>query len=150
MRLLLASTSRYRRELLARLVLPFDTAAPEVDESPQPQEPVAATTRRLAQAKAEAVASAHPDACVIGSDQLAELQGRPLGKPGDRDGAIAQLTAMSGRPVHFHTAVCVCWPGGIATELDTTIVRFRTLSAREVQRYADAEHPFDCAGSFKA
>lgn len=148
--LILASTSTYRRELLARLRLPFDTARPEVDERPLQGETPLALAERLALAKATAIASRAPGAFVIGSDQVAELDGRPLGKPGGRDGAIAQLGAMSGREAKFRTAVCLRRGGeGPRTATDTTIVRFRSLSFSEIERYVDAETPFDCAGSFK-
>ncbi|MCW5580364.1 MAG: septum formation inhibitor Maf [Luteimonas sp.] len=149
-RLILASTSRYRAGLLARLRLPFDGARPEVDETPRPGEPPASLALRLATAKAGAVAALHPGAVVIGSDQVAACDGRTLGKPGTREAAIAQLQAMSGREATFLTAVAVAGPGGgIDTALDTTTVRFRALSDDEVARYVDAERPFDCAGSFK-
>lgn len=148
--LILASTSRYRAELLQRLRLPFDTARPEVDETPRPDEPPARLAMRLARAKADAIASACPPAWTIGSDQVAELDGRPLGKPGDRPRALAQLAAMSGRTVHFHTAVCVMRGQAAHAAMDLTRVRFRTLSTAEIERYVDAEQPFDCAGSFKS
>lgn len=151
MRLVLASTSAYRRELLARLRLPFDTRRPEVDETPRSGETPMALVARLALAKAAAVAGYESGAWVIGSDQVAELDGVPLGKPGDRERAIAQLSAMSGRAVAFRTAVAVVGPDGHPlTALDTTTVRFRTLVREEIVRYVDAEQPFDCAGSFKA
>jgi septum formation protein len=151
MPLLLASTSIYRRELLARLGLPFDTARPETDETPLPGEAPAALAARLAVAKAAAVAALHPQAWVIGSDQVAEFDGRPIGKPGDRAGALAQLAAMSGREVRFLTGLCVLRHGQAPlTALDTTVVRFRELSAEEIARYVDAEQPYDCAGSFKS
>ena len=151
MRLVLASTSAYRRELLARLRLPFDTRRPEVDETPRPGEAPVALVARLALAKAVAVAGREPDAWVIGSDQVAELDGAALGKPGGREGAIAQLASMSGRAVAFRTAVAVAGPGERRfTALDTTTVRFRKLKDDEIARYVDAEQPFDCAGSFKA
>ncbi|KGM55493.1 hypothetical protein N800_14370 [Lysobacter daejeonensis GH1-9] len=149
--LILASTSVYRRELLARLRLPFGTARPEADESPMPGEAPAELALRLSEAKARAVAKLHPGACVIGSDQVAELDGRPLGKPHHRAAAMAQLADMSGREVRFRTGLCLVTPNGAAqTELDTTTVRFRVLSAAEIERYVDAEQPFDCAGSFKS
>ena len=150
-RLILASTSIYRRELLERLRLPFETARPEVDENPRPGESPIALAERLAVAKAGAIAEREPAAFVIGSDQVAELDDRPLGKPGTRDGALAQLGAMSGRAVHFRTAVCVRH-GEHAPRLaiDTTTVRFRSLSFAEIERYVDAEQPLDCAGSFKS
>lgn len=149
--LILASTSRYRRELLTRLRLPFETARPETDETPLEGEPPSALALRLAEAKARVIATLQPGACVIGSDQVAELDGRPLGKPGHREGALAQLADMSGREVRFRTGLCVVTPDGTAHSLlDTTTVRFRRLSSAEIERYVDAEQPFDCAGSFKS
>jgi septum formation protein len=151
MRLVLASTSAYRRELLARLRLPFDAQRPEVDETAHPGETPATLVARLALAKAAAVTERQPDAWVIGSDQAAELDGAPLGKPGERERAIAQLASMSGRAVAFRTAVAVVGPNDRQfTALDTTTVHFRTLARDEIARYVDAEQPFDCAGSFKA
>jgi septum formation protein len=150
-RLLLASTSPYRRELLSRLRIPFDVARPEVDEVPLPGESPLALARRLAAAKAEAIATREGDAWVIGSDQVAELDGRPLGKPGNRDAALAQLASMSGRSVAFRTAVSVMHRDlGRFDAIDTTVVRFRGLAAEEIARYVDSEQPFDCAGSFKS
>lgn len=150
-RLLLASTSRYRRELLARLRLPFEAVSPDVDETPRAGEAPAAIAWRLAREKAEDVAARYPDACAIGADQVACLDGAPLGKPGDRTRAIAQLAAMSGKAVAFHTVVAVARTGQATAEHeDVTTVRFRVLSAGEIARYVDAEAPFDCAGSFKA
>lgn len=149
--LVLGSTSRYRRELLQRLGLPFEADRPEVDESPLPGESPAALATRLAEAKARAVAERHPGAWVIGSDQVADLDGTPLGKPGGRDAALAQLRAMSGRTVAFHTAVCLAREGSQALQaLDTTLVRFRALADAEIARYVDVEQPLDCAGSFKS
>lgn len=149
-RLILASTSAYRRALLERLGLPFDTARPDVDETPQPDEPPAALAVRLARAKAEAVASSAGDAWTIGSDQVAELDGRPLGKPGTAENAVTQLRAMSGREVRFHTALCLAGPDGRRFEhLDLTVARFRTLGEDEIARYVARERPLDCAGSFK-
>ena len=148
--LILASTSSYRRALLERLGLPFATARPEVDETPRPGEAPAALAVRLARAKAEAVAAGTGDAWTIGSDQVAELDGRPLGKPGTAANAIAQLRAMSGREVRFHTALCLAGPDGRCLEhLDLTVVRFRTLDEDEIARYVERERPLDCAGSFK-
>ncbi|MCW4453541.1 Maf family nucleotide pyrophosphatase [Flavobacterium sp. MXW15] len=147
--LILASTSRYRRELLQRLRLPFDCARPEVDERPLPGEAPAVLARRLAQAKAAAVAARAPGAWVIGSDQVAELDGRPLGKPGDIAGAHAQLAAMSGRAVRFHTALSLVRGDEQLQAADVTEVRFRPLQADEIKRYVAAELPLDCAGSFK-
>ena len=150
-RLLLASTSPYRRELLSRLCIPFDVVRPEVDEAPLSGESPLALARRLAAAKAEAIATREGDAWVIGSDQVAELDGRPLGKPGNRDAALAQLASMSGRSVAFRTAVSVMHRDlGRFDAIDTTVVRFRGLAAEEIARYVDIEQPFDCAGSFKS
>ena len=150
MPLILASTSRYRRELLERLRLPFHISRPEVDEAPFPGEAPPALAQRLARAKAAAIAVQQPDAWVIGSDQVAELDTQPLGKPGTRENALAQLGAMSGREIRFHTALCLM-RGDIRLEaMDTTTVRFRTLQADEIERYVDAEQPLDCAGSFKS
>lgn len=151
MPLILASTSRYRRELLERLRLPFHVARPEADETPLPGETASMLAQRLALAKAAAVATGQPGSWVIGSDQVAELEdGRPLGKPGTRDIAIAQLREMSGRAVHFRTAVCLLHGETQLQALDTTTVRFRELSGDEIERYVDAEQPLDCAGSFKS
>ena len=150
-RLLLASTSPYRRELLSRLRIPFDVARPEVDETPHPGESPLALAQRLAAAKAATVAAREGGAWVIGSDQVAELDGEPLGKPGGRDQALAQLAAMSGRSVAFRTALCVMHRDlGRFDAVDTTVVRFRSLGGDEIARYVDAEQPFDCAGSFKS
>lgn len=150
-RLILASTSIYRRELLARLRLPFDSVRPDTDETPLPGEAPMALVQRLAAAKAAAVAALDPQAWVIGSDQVAELDGQALGKPGGRDAAIAQLAAMSGRAVQFRTGVCLVRAGSANRDaIDATTVRFRVLAAAEIARYVDAEQPYDCAGSFKA
>jgi len=151
-RLILASTSRYRRELLERLRLPFDVEAPDVDETPLPGEQPTTLARRLARAKAAEVAARFPGAIVIGSDQVADLDGRPLGKPGTRERAIEQLTAMRGRTVQFHTAVAVrCVAKAVDTnELASVTVRFRDLSDADIGRYLDLEQPYDCAGSAKA
>jgi septum formation protein len=150
--LVLASTSSYRRVLLERLGLAFTVARPEVDEAAFPGESPHATAVRLAHAKAHAVASRGADAAwVLGSDQVGELAGHPLGKPGARDAAIAQLRAMSGRTVRFHTALCLAHPDGSSfAACDLTEVRVRALREGEIQRYVDAEQPFDCAGSFKS
>lgn len=149
--LILASTSRYRRALLERLRLPFTASSPDLDETALPDEAPADMARRLAQSKAAAVAiAAGPRAWVLGSDQVADFQGTALGKPGDRDRAIAQLSLMSGRKVHFHTAIALVHRDGSRLEAtDTTTVCFRTLSRAEISRYVDAETPFDCAGSFR-
>ena len=150
--LVLGSTSRYRRELLSRFRLPFDTASPDVDETPQPGESPAALALRLALAKAHAVADKYPNAVVIGSDQVADLNGQPLGKPLVHDKAVSQLRAMSGQTVQFHTAVAVvCLASGFA-QSDTAVVRtvFRALNDAEIERYLRAEEPYDCAGSAKS
>lgn len=150
MRLILASTSPYRRQLLERLRLPFDVARPEVDETPRPGEAPDALAERLAAEKALAVSRAAPGAWVLGSDQAAGLDGAPLGKPGGRDAAIAQLRAMSGRAATFSTALALARDGRIeAAHRDETTVRLRALDEAEIARYVDAERPFDCAGSFK-
>ena len=150
-RLLLASTSPYRRELLSRLRIPFDIARPEVDETPHPGESPLALAQRLAAAKAAMIVAREGDAWVIGSDQVAELDGEPLGKPGGRAQALAQLAAMSGRSVAFRTALCVMHRElGRFDAVDTTVVRFRSLAGEEIARYVDTEQPFDCAGSFKS
>jgi septum formation protein len=149
--LILASTSRYRRELLQRLRLPFSVQAPEVDETPLPGEAPEALARRLALAKAEAVAAQHPQALVIGSDQVAELDGQAIGKPLVHERAVAQLRLMSGRSVTFHTALAVvCRAQGFrAADLAPVRVRFRALTDAEIERYLRLEQPYDCAGSAK-
>ncbi len=149
--IILASTSAYRRALLERLGLPFAIARPEVDESPLPGESPQTLAERLAQAKAEAVLDRSRDsAWVIGSDQVAELDGGPLGKPGSHAGAVAQLRSMSGREVRFLTALCIASADGRRLRaLDVTTVRFRALDDDEIERYVAREQPLDCAGSFK-
>ncbi|WP_296508940.1 Maf family nucleotide pyrophosphatase [Rhodoferax sp.] len=151
-KLILGSTSVYRRELLERLRLPFTVSAPHVDETPQPGEAPAALARRLALAKAVAVAEQHPDCIVIGSDQVADLNGQPLGKPGTHERAVAQLRAMRGQTVIFQTAVAVvCKASGFAQEdLAPVRVQFRDLSDAEIESYLRAETPYDCAGSAKS
>lgn len=151
-RLVLASTSRYRRELLERLRLSFDVARPDVDETASPGESPRDLAIRLAQAKACAVATQlADDAWALGSDQVAEVEGRALGKPGGRAAAIAQLDSMSGRIVRFHTALCLAHADGRTfADIDLTEVHFRALTDTEIERYVDAEQPFDCAGSFKS
>jgi len=150
-RLVLASTSPYRRELLARLRMPFDVQAPHVDEAPLAGETPAETALRLALAKADAVAATNADAVVIGSDQVADLDGRGLGKPGDHARATAQLRSMRGRTVVFQTAVAVvCHATGFrAAALVPVAVRFRDLDDAAIERYLRAEQPYDCAGSAK-
>ena len=149
--LVLGSTSPYRRELLQRLRLPFDCDAPRVDETPLPGEAPAALARRLALAKAREVAQRHPGAVVIGADQVAELDGQPIGKPGTHARAVAQLQAMRGRRVLFHTALAVLRPdtGFEAEALAPVAVRFRALSDAEIETYLRLEQPYDCAGSAK-
>lgn len=150
--LVLGSTSRYRRELLSRLRIPFSVAAPDVDETPQPGESPRTLALRLALAKARAVAVLHPDAVVIGSDQVADLDGLPLGKPGEHAKAVAQLQRMRGQVVIFQTAVSVvCLASGFEdTQLAAVKVKFRDLSDAEIEAYLHAEEPYDCAGSAKS
>jgi len=150
--LILGSTSRHRRELLSRLRLPFDVVSPQVDETPRPGEAPAALATRLALAKAQAVAALHPQAIVIGSDQVAELDGEPVGKPGTHERAVAQLRAMSGRTIVFHTAVAVvrAASGYGDARLVPVSVRFRQLGDAEIEAYLLAEQPYDCAGSAKS
>ena len=147
--IILASTSRYRRELMTRLRLPFDIVAPDVDESPLPGEAPLAMALRLALAKAQAVAHLHPQAVVIGSDQVCDLDGLALGKPGNHARATAQLQQLRGRSVQFHTAVAVvCTETGYqAEDLASVQVRFRTLSDDEIETYLRLDEPYDCAGS---
>jgi septum formation protein len=148
-RLILASTSPFRRELLARLQVPFETVSPETDESPLPGETPVATAERLAVAKAKAVADRYPDALIIGSDQLAYHGEARFGKPGTRDNAIAQLRFMSGKSVIFHTAVCLLNTATSRVHLRgvPTEVRFRELSDAEIARYVAKEDALNCAGS---
>jgi septum formation protein len=150
--LILASTSRYRRELLERLRLPFEVLAPQVDETARAGEAPATLAERLALAKADAVAALYPQAVVIGADQVADLDGQPIGKPGDHPRAVAQLRAMSGRRVMFHTAVAVRRADtGYARVLVAPVrVQFRALTDLEIDHYLRAEQPYDCAGSAKA
>jgi len=150
--LILASTSPYRRDLLARLRVPFAVVSPEVDETALHQETPEQLARRLAFCKAQAVAERHPDAVVIGSDQVADLDGLALGKPGNHARAVEQLRRMRGRTVIFQTAVSVlCLRAGM-TQTDIAQVRvvFRDLSDAEIERYLSAETPYDCAGSAKS
>ncbi|SDV50976.1 Maf family nucleotide pyrophosphatase [Chitinasiproducens palmae] len=151
-RLILASTSPYRRELLGRLRLPFDVVAPQVDETPLPGESPEATALRLAEAKARAVAEDRNGCVVIGSDQVATLDGQQIGKPGTHAAALAQLRIMRGREVAFHTALCVVDTGTQAAERADVIthVRFRDLADAELEAYLLAEQPYDVAGSAKS
>jgi len=150
--LILASTSPYRRELLQRLRLPFEVVSPEVDETPLSGETPQALAQRLALAKAHAVAARFPEAVVIGSDQVADLDGEPLGKPGDHVRAIAQLQRMRGRTLIFQTAVAVvCSASGFsAHDIAPVRVTFRQLSDEAIEAYLRAETPYDCAGSAKS
>ena len=150
--LILASTSVYRHQLLTRLRLAFTVMASDVDETPQPEETPEHLARRLALAKANSVARLHPGAVVIGSDQVADLDGQPLGKPGTHARAVAQLQTMRGKTVVFQTAVAVvCLESGFAqTELAQIKVRFRPLSDAQIEAYLLAEQPYDCAGSAKS
>ena len=147
--IILASTSRYRRELLTRLGLPFEVATPQVDETALPAEPPQDTACRLAQAKAGAVAVRFPQAIVIGSDQVAVLEGSALGKPGNHANAVRQLRAMRGRVVIFHTALCLSHyaSGRSETRVVPFYVRFRDYSDAQIERYLQREQPYDCAGS---
>jgi len=147
--IILASTSKYRRELLARLQLPFEVASPQVDETALPAESPAQTASRLALAKASAVAARFPQAIVIGSDQVAVLDGMALGKPGNHPNAVRQLKAMRGREVVFHTALCLCHfaSGRAETRIVPFYVRFRDYSDAQIERYLQLEQPYDCAGS---
>ena len=147
--LILASTSRYRAELLRRLQMPFEIVAPRVDESALAGESPAALALRLAVAKARAVAALRPDAVVIGSDQVADLDGEPIGKPGDHARATAQLRRLSGQAVRFHTGVAVVHGAAGFEQAETAIaaVRFRQLNDAEIERYLLREQPYDCAGS---
>ena len=150
--LILGSTSRYRRELLQRLRVPFEVVSPDVEETPLANEAPQALATRLALAKAQAVAALHPNAVVIGSDQVADLNGEPLGKPGTHERAVLQLQRMRGQTVVFQTAVSVvCQASGFEqTELAQIKVRFRDLSDAEIEAYLRAEEPYDCAGSAKS
>lgn len=149
--LILASTSRYRRELLERLRLPFLVVAPDVDETPRDGETPAALAQRLARAKAAAVSALHPSAIVIGSDQVADLDGVAVGKPLTHERATRQLREMSGRSIVFHTAVTVSRRDTAfeITSLVPASVRFRVLSTAEIEHYLRVEQPYDCAGSAK-
>ena len=150
--MILASGSAYRRELLGRLGLPFRSWSPEIDEGAEPGESTQHTARRLARTKAEAAAVRWPDAWIIGSDQVADHDGRAIGKPGTLENARAQLRAMSGAIVQFHTAVCLRCAARdrLSERLVTTEVRFRALSDADIERYLAREPALDCAGSAKS
>jgi septum formation protein len=151
-RLVLASTSRYRKMLLERLGLPFECADPAVEERALPGEAPAGTARRLAEAKARAVASRFPHALVIGSDQVASCDGAVLEKPGTHANAVRQLAAVSGRAADFDTAVALCdaGSGAMQTVVVPCRVHFRRLSATQIEEYLRREQPYDCAGSAKS
>ena len=150
--LVLASTSPYRRALLDKLGIPFVTDAPDTVETRLPDEAPQALVCRLAEAKARAVAVRHPDALVIGSDQVACIGNEVLGKPGHRENAIAQLSAAAGRSVTFHTGLCLynSVSGRAQVSQEPYIVHFRRLDRAQIERYVDHEQPFNCAGSFKS
>ena len=152
--LVLASGSRYRRELLERLRRPFDVDPPDVDETSMVDEAPRATAARLSSLKAATVAARRPDALVIGCDQVAECEGRAFGKPGSHEAAVVQLRTLRGRVVRFHSGLCIVAPGevdgGRRVEVVTTTVRFRDLDDVTIERYLRLERPYDCAGSAKA
>lgn len=150
--IILGSTSRYRRELLQRLRLPFTVVAPLIDETPLPAEAPQQLAERLALAKARAVAAVYPDAIVIGSDQVCDLHGHALGKPGTHAKAVAQLQAMRGHSVVFHTALAVvCQHSGFCQSHTSGVtVQLRNLSDAEIERYLQLDQPYDCAGSAKS
>lgn len=149
--LILASSSIYRQQLLQRLRLPFTAVSPDIDETPRPAEQAADTALRLAEQKARALAGRFPDALIIGSDQVAVLNGEAISKPGNHANAVQQLTAASGRSVFFHTALCLLNSGNaeVQTKIASNEVKFRRLTAEQIERYLRAEKPYDCAGSAK-
>ncbi|MBP8135716.1 MAG: septum formation inhibitor Maf [Rhodoferax sp.] len=151
-KLILGSTSTYRRELLSRLRIPFEVVSPDVDETPYPSETPQQLACRLAMAKARAVAAMHPASVVIGSDQVADLDGEPLGKPQAHDRAVEQLRRMRGKTVIFQTAVAVVCQEVKFAQMDLAQVKvsFRDLSDTEIEAYLLAETPYDCAGSAKS
>ena len=150
--LILASSSPYRRELLSRLAVPFESISPEIDESLHAQELPAAYVQRLAQAKAEKVGTEYPQSIIIGSDQCSLNQGEILGKPKDHADAVAQLQRASGQSIEFLTGVCIHHPHSARTVtwMEPFVVEFRELSAEEIERYLEKEAPYNCAGSFKS
>ena len=150
--LVLASSSTYRRDLLKKLHLDFITCSSAVDETPQPGESAEALALRLSTAKAQAIAEQFPNHLIIGSDQVASCGGILLGKPGNREQAIQQIKAQSGRIVSFYTGLCVFNSANneYLTAMDVCQVHFRELNDQQIQRYLDIEQPFDCAGSFKS
>lgn len=150
--LILASSSRFRQQMLTRLGVAFSSQSPDIDETPRADEPAIALVQRLACGKAGRVAAQHPQALVIGADQVAELDGAIIGKPGDRATAIQQLQRQSGRSVAFHTGLCLFAPGQAqpAVATDTVMTRFRALTTAEIERYVDAEDVTATAGSIKS
>jgi septum formation protein len=152
MKLVLASTSRYRRELLSRLHLPFEVCSPDVDETPRPGETPSATALRLSVQKAQAAVPAHPDALIIGSDQVLMLNSEQLGKPGNFKNAFTQLKKMQGRAMVFHTALTLLnsRTGRTQTRDVPTVVHIRRLTDAQIQTYLRKEQPYDCAGSAKS
>lgn len=150
MRLILASSSPYRQDMLKRLRLPFTAVAPHVDESPLPDETPADLALRLSRAKAAAVAQQHPGALVVGSDQVASFEGQCLGKPGTHAAAVAQLRLLSAREVEFNSALCVTDGQAELTDNIITVCRFRPLDDAEIEHYLKCEEPYDTAGSAKA
>jgi len=149
---ILASTSRYRAQLLERLEIPFEQVAPECDETPLPDETALALVERLAHAKAASVASEHPDKLVIGSDQVACCGSSILGKPGNHDTAVKQLQMLSGNTVEFHTGLCVICNkvNKSMHSIATTTVEFKTLNDDQIERYLQKDKPYDCAASFRS
>jgi septum formation protein len=152
MNLVLASTSIYRKELLSRLGLAFSTATPQVDETPQAKESPEHLVRRLAEAKARAVAEQYPDALIIGSDQVAVIDGQILGKPGTHERAVAQLQMASGKRLEFLTGVCLfnSSTGTVQVDMVPYAVIFRSLTDQQIDRYLHRDKPYHCAGSFKS
>ena len=150
--LILASSSPYRRALLSRLQLEFESISPNIDESQHENETASEYVKRLAEAKASAIAANHPNQLVIGSDQCTVMNGNIIGKPHTRENAIKQLTAVSGQRIEFLTGVCVTHQETNWTRsfVESFWVNFRNVSQAEIERYVDAEKPFDCAGSFKS
>lgn len=150
--LILASTSPFRRELLGRLGLPFDVADPQTDESPRPGEPPEEIALRLSEAKAKAVATAYPDALIIGSDQVATVDGKIYGKPGTHERAVEQLRVLSGKTVNFFTGLCLlnARTGEVQVRGVPTLVTFRQLNDREIENYLRREPAYNCAGSAKS
>ena len=150
-RIVLASTSVYRRSLMERLGLPFDVIAPDVDEMPVAREAAESTALRLAEAKARAVISTGYRELIVGSDQVAEINGEKLGKPGNHDSAVRQLRMVRGKHVVFHTALCLCHAASGRVQLANvpTTVTFRQITDAQIERYLTLERPYDCAGSAK-